>query len=84
MLSGLLLGFLVIAAGLFLTARFLPESDFVKQTIESKVAEVTGRQVSLGKVEIRIGFPSLINAVVDNISVSDNEGNRLFLSEKSC
>jgi hypothetical protein len=78
LLSGVLVVFLVIAAGLFLTARFLPESDFVKQTIESKVAEVTGRQVSLGKVEIRIGFPSLINAVVDNISVSDNDGNRLF------
>ena len=69
---------IVILVGLLLTVRFLPESDFVRQTIESKIGEVTGRQVSLGKVEIRIGFPSLINVVVDNIFVSDNNGQNLF------
>lgn len=69
---------IVILVGLLLTVRFLPESDFVRQTIESKIGEVTGRQVSLGKVEIRIGFPSLINVVVDNIFVSNNNGQNLF------
>ncbi|MFH0958664.1 MAG: hypothetical protein V1897_08175, partial [Pseudomonadota bacterium] len=78
LLLGALAAFVITVIGLALTARFIPESDFVRQTIESKISKETGRQVSLGQVRIRIGFPSLVNVLVENTSISDDKGNSLF------
>lgn len=62
---------LAIGIGLFLITKFLPESDFVKQTIETKLTEVTGCEVSLGMVRVEVGFPSLINITVENVAIRD-------------
>ena len=71
---------LVVGISSFLIARFLPESDFLKGVIENKLNEVTGRQVSIGSVHVRFGFPSLINVVVQNIAIKDINNRELFYS----
>jgi hypothetical protein len=71
---------LVVGISSFLIARFLPESDFLKGVIENKLNEVTGRQVSIGSVQVRFGFPSLINVVVQNIAIKDINNRELFYS----
>lgn len=62
---------LAIGIGLFLVTKFLPESDFIKQTIETKLTEATGCDVSLGMVRVEVGFPSLINFTVENVAIRD-------------
>ncbi|MGO8879837.1 MAG: AsmA-like C-terminal region-containing protein [Desulfomonilaceae bacterium] len=71
---------LVVGISSFLIARFLPESDFLKGVIENKLNEVTGRQVSIGSVQVRFGFPSLINVVVQNLVIKDINNRELFYS----
>lgn len=71
---------LVIGIGSFLIARFLPESDFLKGVIENKLNEVTGQKASIGSVQVRFGFPSLINVVVQDIDLKDINSRELFYS----
>ncbi len=71
---------LVVGISSFLIARFLPESDFFKGVIETKLNEVTGQQVSIGSVQVRFGFPSLINVVVQDIAIKDINNRELFYS----
>ena len=70
--------FIILGVSLFMLSRFLPESNFVKGSIETKLSETTGHQVSVGTVEFRFGFPSLINAVVKNIVINDQSKRELF------
>ncbi|MGC8604698.1 MAG: AsmA family protein, partial [Desulfomonilaceae bacterium] len=74
----ILVVFLVAGASIFVLSRFVPERDFIKSAIETKLNAATNRQVSIGSVKIEFGFPSLLNVVVKNISITDHSKRELF------
>ena len=72
---------LFAGVGLLLLTKFLPDTTFLKRVLESKINEATGRETSLGTVQIKLGFPSLVNLVVKDIAIRDNNKRSLFTAD---
>ncbi|MFA6222897.1 MAG: AsmA-like C-terminal region-containing protein [Desulfomonilaceae bacterium] len=72
---------LFAGVGLLLLTKFLPDTTFLKRVLENKINEATGRETSLGKVQVKLGFPSLINLVVKGIAIRDNNKRPLFTAD---
>jgi len=73
---------LLLATGLFVALRALPQSDFIRESVRNSLEDITKQDVALGMVNVSISFPNLIHLTLDNIAVSSKQGEKLVSADR--
>jgi len=71
-----------VAAALTAILLLLPESDLIRSSVQQKLRESTGRDVSLGSLKLSLSFPSVITLTVEGISVPSQRGKSLLSADR--
>jgi hypothetical protein len=81
LLAACILAVLILGAGI-VSLYFLPETEFIRTTVQDKLRQVTGQDISIAGIEVERSFSDVVRVQLTGIEAKSPDGKKLFSIKK--
>jgi len=67
----------LIVAALLLSARFLPQTELIRRSVQNELRELTGREITIDSIKFTGSFPDLITLDLQGIALVSHDGRKV-------
>jgi uncharacterized protein YhdP len=79
-ICSVLIALLIVIA--LLALRFLPETEFIRSSVQEQLRRITGQQVSVGSISVSPSYTGALNLRVRGIAVASAQGKLLLSADE--
>jgi len=66
----------ISGAALVIMVRFLPETDFIRNAVESRLRDLTGQNITIASIDVGGSFPDLMRITLQGVAATSPDGQK--------